>query len=160
MWIEKINAIGIISKAGRYGGTYAHKDIAFEFGAAISPVFKLYLIKEFQRLKEIETNQYNLEWDVKRVLSKINYSLHTEAIKDYILPKMNINKDKEWIQYAKEADVLNIAIFGCSAKQWRESNPKLSLEGKNLRDIASIVELAVLSNLESVNAIMVQQRKI
>ena len=99
-WIESTNAIGIVSKTGRYGGTFAHKDIAFEFGSAISPVFKLYLIKEYQRLKEIESNQFNLEWDVKRILSKANYSIHTDAIKNHIIPTLNIAKDKEWITYA------------------------------------------------------------
>ncbi len=103
-WVEQTNAIGILVKLGKYGGTYAHKDIAFEFGSAISPVFKLYLIKEYQRLKEIETNQYNLEWNVKRVLSKINYTIQTDAVKDYILPKSNYTKDTEWLAYAEEAD--------------------------------------------------------
>jgi len=156
-WVENTNAIGIISVSGRYGGTYAHKDIAFEFGAWISPMFKLLLIKEFQRLKEIETNQYNLEWSVKRVLSKINYTIQTDAVKDYILPKSNYTKDSKWIVYAEEADILNVALFGCTAKQWREANPQLTLEGKNLRDIASINELAVLSNLESANADMIRE---
>jgi hypothetical protein len=147
-WVETTNAIGIISKSGRQGGTYAHKDLAFEFGAWISPMFKLLLIKEFQRLKEIETNQFNLEWDVKRILSKANYSIHTDAIKNHIIPTLNVSKDKEWITYADEADVLNVALFGCTAKQWRESNPQLALEGKNMRDLASINQLTVLSNLE------------
>jgi hypothetical protein len=156
-WIEQTNAIGILVKLGKYGGTYAHKDIAFEFGSAISPVFKLYLIKEYQRLKEIETNQYNLEWNVKRVLSKVNYTIQTDAVKDYILPKSNYTKDLEWLAYAEEADVLNVALFGCTAKQWREANPQLTLESKNLRDIASINELAILSNLESANADMIRE---
>src|SRR5690606_25039742 len=156
-WVENTNAIGIISVSGRYGGTYAHKDIAFEFGAWISPMFKLLLIKEFQRLKEIETNQYNLEWNVKRVLSKVNYTIQTDAVKDYILPKSNYTKDTEWLAYAEEADILNVALFECTAKQWREANPQLTLEGKNLRDIASINELAILSNLESANADMIRE---
>ncbi len=156
-WVESTNAIGIISVSGRYGGTYAHKDIAFEFGAWISPMFKLLLIKEFQRLKEIETNQYNLEWNVKRVLSKVNYTIQTDAVKDYILPKSNYTKDTEWLAYAEEADILNVALFECTAKQWREANPQLTLEGKNLRDIASINELAILSNLESANADMIRE---
>ncbi len=156
-WVESTNAIGVISVSGRYGGTYAHKDIAFEFGAWISPMFKLLLIKEFQRLKEIETNQYNLEWNVKRVLSKVNYSIQTDAVKGFILPKSNHTKDTEWLVYAEEADILNVALFGCAAKQWREANPKLALEGKNLRDIASINELAILSNLESANADMIRE---
>jgi hypothetical protein len=156
-WIETTNAIGLLVKKGKYGGTYAHKDIAFEFGSAISPVFKLYLIKEYQRLKEIENNQYNLEWNVKRVLSKVNYSIQTDAVKDYILPQSNYTKETEWLAYAEEADILNVALFTCTAKQWREANPQLTLEGKNLRDIASINELAILSNLESANADMIRE---
>ena len=155
-WIEATNAIGIISKSGRYGGTYAHKDIAFEFATWLSPTFKLYLIKEYQRLKEVENNQYNLEWNVKRVLSKVNYSIQTDAVKDYILPQSNYTKETEWLAYAEEADILNVALFKCTAKQWREANPQLTLEGKNLRDIASINELAILSNLESANADMIR----
>ncbi len=156
-WIESTNAIGIISKAGRYGGgILAHKDIAFEFGSWLSPQFKLYLITEFQRLKEIETNHYNLEWNVKRIVSKANYTLHTDAIKDHMLPKMNIHKEKEWLVYADEADVLNVALWGCTAKQWKESNPKLALNGDNLRDSASINELAILSNIESLNSILIK----
>jgi hypothetical protein len=116
-WIEATGAIGIVSKSGRYGGTYAHKDLAFEFGAWISPMFKLLLIKEFQRLKEIESNQYNLEWNVKRVLTKSNYQIHTDAVKEYILPDKNYDKDKEWLVYAEEADLLNVALFNCTAKR-------------------------------------------
>jgi len=155
-WIETTNAIGIISKSGRYGGTYAHKDIAFEFATWLSPVFKLYLIKEYQRLKEIETNQYHLEWNVKRILSKANYLLQTDAVKKHILPQSDFTKQTEWIAYAEEADLLNVALFGCTAKQWREANPILSNENKNIRDFASINELAVLSNLESHNAEMIK----
>ena len=155
-WIARTNAIGITAKAGRYGGTYAHKDIAFELGTWISPEFKLLVIREFQRLKEIETNQYNLEWNVKRILSKANYLIHTDAIKKFIIPKKDYDKDKEWIEYAKEADLLNVSLFKCSAKDWRTANPKLSKKGMNLRDIASINELAVLSNLESLNADMIK----
>jgi hypothetical protein len=154
-WIEKTNAIGIVSKSGRYGGTYAHKDIAFEFGSAINPVFKLYLIKEYQRLKLAESNLYNLEWDVKRVLSKVNYHIHTDAIKQNIIPQLNFEKDQEWIVYAEEADLLNVALFGCTAKQWRDANPEQSNKGLNIRDFASINELAVLSNIESHNADMI-----
>ncbi len=156
-WIEKTNAIGIISKAGRYGGTYAHRDIAFEFGAAISPTFKLYLIKEYQRFKAIESNQYNIEWNVKRILSKANYHLHTDAVKNYILPKKNYTKNMEWLSYAEEADLLNVALFNCTAKDWREANPKLAKKGMNIRDIASINELAILSNIESMNAEMIRK---
>jgi len=157
-WIEKTNAIGIVSKSGRYGGTYAHKDIAFEFGSAINPVFKLYLIKEYQRLKQIENNQYNLEWNVKRILSKVNYHIHTDAIKQNIIPQLNFEKDKEWIVYAEEADLLNVALFGCTAKQWREANPEPANKGINIRDFASINELAVLSNIESLNADMISNK--
>ncbi len=156
-WISATNAIGIISKSGRYGGTFAHKDIAFEFASWISPTFKLYLIKEYQRLKEIESNQYHLEWNVKRVLSKVNYKLHTDAVKDYILPKSDYTGDTEWLAYAEEADILNVVLFGCTAKQWRDANPELAKKGKNIRDIASINELAVLSNLESFNAEMIKE---
>ena len=155
-WTEKTNAIGIFSKAGRYGGTYAHKDIAFEFGTWISPTFKLYLITEYQRLKEIETNQYNNEWNFKRIISKANYHIHTDAIKNYILPEKNYEKNKEWLIYADEADLLNIVLFGCTAKDWRDANPKYANQGMNIRDIASINELAVLSNLESMNAELIK----
>ena len=155
-WTEKTNAIGIFSKAGRYGGTYAHKDIAFEFGTWISPTFKLYLITEYQRLKEEETNQYNLEWNFKRIISKANYHIHTDAVKNYILPKKNYEKDKEWIIYTEEADLLNVALFNCTAKDWREVNSKYANQGMNIRDVASINELAVLSNLESLNAEMIK----
>ena len=154
-WIEKTNAIGIVAKAGRYGGTYAHKDIAFELGTWISPEFKLLVIREFQRLKEIESNQYNLEWNVKRILSKANYYIHTDAIKNYILPQKDYDKDKEWLIYAEEADLLNVALFKCTAEDWREANPELAKKRMNIRDIASINELAVLSNLETLNAEMI-----
>ncbi len=156
-WIETTGAIGIISKAGRYGGTYAHKDIAFEFASWISPTFKLFLITEYQRLKEIENNKYNLEWNVKRILSKTNYHLHTDAIKNYILPKKNYTKNTEWLSYAEEADLLNVALFNCTAKDWRETNPNLVKKGMNIRDIASINELAILSNIESMNAEMIRK---
>ena len=155
-WTEKTNAIGIFSKAGRYGGTYAHKDIAFEFGTWISPTFKLYLITEYQRLKEVETNQYNLEWNFKRIISKANYHIHTDAVKNYILPAKDYEKDKEWLIYTEEADLLNVVLFNCAAKDWREANPNYAEQGMNIRDIASINELAVLSNLESLNAEMMK----
>jgi hypothetical protein len=156
-WIENTNAIGIISKSGRYGGTYAHKDLAFEFGAWISPMFKLLLIKEFQRLKEIETNQYNLEWNVKRILSKTNYLIHTDAIKEHIIPKKNYDKTDEWIVYAEEADLLTVAMYNCKTKDWREANPEHAEKGLNIRDFSSINELVVLSNLENANAIMISE---
>ncbi len=154
-WVSRTNAIGIFAKAGRYGGTYAHKDIAFEFGTWISPIFKLYLIKEFQRLKEIESNQYNLEWNIKRVLSKANYQIQTDAIKTHIIPRLTLSQKKEWI-YADEADLLNIIMFGCTAKQWRELNPERASKGENIRDTASINELTILSNLESYNALFIK----
>ncbi len=155
-WCERTNAIGIYSKMGKYGGTYAHKDIAFEFASAISPVFKLYLIKEFERLKELE-NQ-NREWDVKRILTKNNYLIHTSAIKNYILPKNDFYKDREWLKYAEEADILNVILFSTTAKKWRELNPDLA-KNSNVRDYASINELTVLSNLESHNAELIKEGK-
>lgn len=157
-WLAATNSIGIISKSGRYGGTYAHKDIAFEFASWLSPTFKLYLITEYQRLKEVENNQYNLEWNVKRILSKTNYHIHTDAVKNYILPHKNYEKDREWIIYAEEADVLNVALFNCTAKDWREANPELVKKSMNVRDIASINELAILSNLEALNAQMIKEK--
>ncbi len=148
-WIEKTNAIGITSKAGRYGGTYAHKDIAFEFGMWISPKFKLLLIKEFERLKKEEQKQ--LGWNAKRELSKINYKIHTDAIKHNLIP-IELTKDKINYVYAEEADVLNMALFGQTAKEWRIGNPEL--EG-NIRDYASINELICLANLENLNSVFI-----
>jgi len=156
--VEKTNVIGLFAKAGRYGGTYAHKDIAFEFGTWISPTFKLYLIHEYQRLKEIEYNQYNLEWNFKRVLSKMNYHIQTDAVKNHIVPQSNFTKETGWIAYAEEADLLNVALFGCTAKQWRDANPEYTNKGLNIRDFASINELAVLSNIESLNADMINNK--
>lgn len=157
-WIEKTGAIGLSVQAGRYGGTYAHKDIAFEFGSAISPVFKLYLLKEYQRLKSDETDRLKLEWDAKRFLSKNNYLIHTDAVKHYVLPQSNYTKSTEWLAYADEADLLNVALFGCTAKQWREANPELAGQN-NIRDFASIAELTVLSNLETHNAELIKAGK-
>ncbi len=156
-WVEKTNAIGILAKTGRYGGTYAHKDIAFNFGMWISPVFQLYIVKEYQRLKEIENNQYGLEWDVKRILSKANYHVHTDAIKNYIVPNAGYAKQKEWLLYADEADMLNVALFGCTAKDWREANVNRALNNENIRDMASINELAILSNIESLNSTLIKR---
>ncbi len=156
-WSRRTNAIGIVAKTGRYGGTYAHKDIAFNFGMWISPVFQLYIVKEYQRLKEIENNQYNIEWNIKRVLSKANYQIHTDAINKYIIPKLTISQKKEWI-YADEADMLNIIMFGCTAKQWRDANPERALNGENIRDMASINELAILSNIETLNSTLIKQK--
>ena len=157
-WIEKTNAIGIYVQAGRYGGTYAHKDIAFEFGSAISPAFKLYLLKEYQRLKDIENNQQKIEWNAKRFLSKTNYLIHTDAVKKYVIPQSDYIKQKEWIAYADEADLLNVALFGCTAKEWRNANPELSKKN-NIRDLASVNELTVLSNLETHNAELIKEGK-
>ena len=154
-WIEKTNAIGIYVQAGRYGGTYAHKDIAFEFGSAISPIFKLYLLKEYQRLKDDENDRLKLEWNAKRFLSKNNYLIHTDAVKNYVLPQSNYTKNTEWLAYADEADLLNVALFGCTAKEWREANPELAKKS-NIRDFATIAELTVLSNLETHNAEMIK----
>lgn len=121
-WIQVTNAMGIVSKSGRYGGTYAHRDIAFEFGSWISPAFKLYLIKEYQRLKDLENNQYNLEWNVQRVLGKVNYQLHTDAVKEHIIPQSKKFWNKN-LEYAEEADLINIAVFSCTAKQWGKKTP-------------------------------------
>ncbi|MCB9233793.1 MAG: KilA-N domain-containing protein [Bacteroidia bacterium] len=156
-WVEKTNALGIISRSGRYGGTYAHRDIALEFGSAISPAFKIYLIKEYQRLKEVESNQYNLEWNVARVLSKLNYHLQTDAVKSHIIPSSNYTTDTQWLVYAEEADVINVALFGCTAREWRNANPEHASSGKNIRDFASINELAVLANLETINSVLIQK---
>lgn len=150
-WIERTDAIGIFVKKGRYGGTYAHKDIAFEFGSAISVTFKLYLIEEFQRLKTDELRQ--LGWSAKRELSKINYRIHTDAIKHNLIPNEVTQKQANVI-YANEADVLNVAMFGITAKQWREANPDLN---GNIRDYATVNELVCLSNMENLNAVFIEQ---
>jgi len=152
-WIEKTNAIGILSKAGRYGGTYAHKDIAFEFGSAISAEFKLYLIKEFQRLKADENDRLKLDWNLQRTLAKVNYRIHTDAIKEKLIPE-ELSKSKISFIYADEADLLNVALFGMTAKEWREANP--DTDG-NIRDTATLEQLVVLSNLESINAVLIHQ---
>jgi len=148
-WIEKTHAIGIIAKAGRYGGTYAHKDLAFEFASWVSPQFKLYLLREFQRLKEEEQKQ--LGWTAKRELSKINYHIHTDAIKQNLIPA-ELSPIQTSIIYANEADVLNVALFGITAKQWREEHPDLK---GNIRDYASINQLICLSNMENLNAVFI-----
>jgi len=151
-WIEKTNAIGIVSKQGRYGGTFAHKDIAFEFGSWLSPEFKLYLIKEYQRLKEQEQQQ--LGWSAKRELSKINYHIHTDAVKHNLIPA-ELTPQQISIVYANEADVLNMALFGITAKQWRDANPDLK---GNVRDYATINELICLSNMENINAVFINEQ--
>jgi len=152
-WVEKTNAIGLQAKAGRYGGTYAQIDIAFEFGMWISAEFKVYLIKEFKRLKEDESDRLNLEWNFQRTLAKVNYKIHTDAIKENLIPE-ELNKKQTSIIYANEADVLNIALFGKTAKQWREEHPT---KKGNIRDFATIQQLVVLSNLESINAMLIHQ---
>ena len=148
-WIDKTNAIGIVVKKGRYGGTYAHRDIAFEFGSAISVPFKLYLIEEFQRLKAEEQKQ--LGWSAKRELAKINYRIHTDAIKQNLIPNELTPQQKSFV-YADEADMLNVAMFGMTAKEWRESNPELK---GNIRDYATINQLICLSNMENLNAVFI-----
>ena len=152
-WIESTNAIGIISKSGRYGGTFAHKDIAFEFASWISIEFKLYVIKEFQRLKADENDRLKLEWNLQRTLAKVNYHIHTDAIKENLIPA-SLTKEQINFVYANEADMLNVALFGMTAKQWRDANPKAD---GNIRDMATIEQLVVLSNLESINAVLIHQ---
>ncbi|MEI7841623.1 MAG: KilA-N domain-containing protein [Gallionellaceae bacterium] len=152
-WIDATGAIGLYAKAGRYGGTYAHRDIAFEFGSWLSPEFKLYLIKEFQRLKDEEASAKSLEWSFQRTLAKVNYKIHTDAIKERLIPP-RLTKAQTGIIYASEADLLNVALFGLTAAEWRLSNPKT--EG-NMRDFATLEQLVVLSNLESINAVLIHQ---
>ncbi|NLJ08541.1 MAG: KilA-N domain-containing protein [Sphingobacteriales bacterium] len=152
-WIENTNAIGIISKSGRYGGTFAHKDIAFEFASWISIEFKLYVIKEFQRLKADENDRLKLEWNLQRTLAKVNYHIHTDAIKENLIPE-ELTKNQIQFIYADEADLLNVALFGKTARQWRDENPE---KDGNIRDYATIEQLVVLSNLESINAVLIYQ---
>ncbi|MFC2186160.1 KilA-N domain-containing protein [Fulvivirgaceae bacterium LMO-SS25] len=159
-WIETTNAIGIISKSGRYGGTFAHRDIAFEFATWISAKFKFYLINEFQRLKEEENNRYQLDWNLQRTLAKVNYTIHTDAIKERLIPEKLTGKQTSLV-YASEADLLNMALFGKTAADWRAENPSVkdSPAGKygNMRDEATLEQLVVLSNLESINAVLIRQ---
>ena len=152
-WVSQTGAIGLRASAGRYGGTYAHRDIAFEFGMWISPEFKVYLIKEFQRLKDDENDRLKLGWNLQRTLAKINYRIHTDAIKDTLIPPA-ITKPRASQVYASEADLLNVALFGHTAKEWRDANP--SADG-NVRDHAPLEQLVVLSNLESLNAVLIRQ---
>ena len=151
--MAKTNAIGLKATAGKYGGTYAHKDIAFEFGMWISAEFKIYLIKEFQRLKEEENNRLALEWNLQRTLSKINYTIHTDAIKETLIPPP-ISKKQTSLVYASEADILSLALFGKTAKDWRDTNPH---KAGNVRDYATLEQLVVLTNLESINAVLIRQ---
>lgn len=152
-WIEATNAIGMTSKSGRYGGTFAHRDIAFEFASWISPQFKLYLITEFQRLKKDESNRLHLDWNLQRTLAKVNYQIHTDAIKENLIPKELTKKQISFV-YASEADILNMALFGKTASDWRKENP--NTEG-NIRDYATLEQLVVLTNLESLNAVLISQ---
>lgn len=152
-WIENTNAIGMISKAGRYGGTFAHKDIALEFASWISIEFKLYVIKEFQRLKDEEKDRLKLEWNLQRTIAKVNYQIHTDAIKENLIPP-EITKQQASFVYAHEADLLNVALFGITAKAWREMSPD---KKGNIRDDATLEQLVVLSNMESINALLIQQ---
>jgi hypothetical protein len=151
--VERTHAIGLQATAGRYGGTYAHKDIAFEFGMWISAEFKIYLIKEFQRLKDEESRSASLEWNFQRTLSKVNYKIHTDAIKARLIPP-RLTPAQASIIYASEADLLNVALFGITAAQWRQAN---SDQSGNMRDAATIEQLVVLSNLESINAVLIHQ---
>lgn len=152
-WIDSTNAIGIISRAGRGGGTFAHKDIAFEFASWVSAEFKLYIIKDYQRLKSDENSRLSLEWNVNRTISKINYKIHTDAIKDKLIP-IGVTLAQQGITYASEAEVLNVALFGKTSKEWRAENPD---KKGNIRDYATIQQLIVLSNLESMNAELIKQ---
>lgn len=149
-WIKETNAIGIVSKSGRYdGGTFAHPDIAFEFASWLSPEFKLYLIKEFERLKSNEMYQQKIEWHANRLLSKLNYVVHTDAVKNYIVP--TLTEEQKRFVYAEEADILNVALFGMTAKEWRQENPELAKKG-NIRDYTDLLHLVILNNLENTNA--------
>jgi hypothetical protein len=152
-WVEKTNAVGLKATAGRYGGTYAHPDIAFEFGMWISPQFKIYLVKEFQRLKREENDSLKLGWNLQRTLAKVNYQIHTDAIKENLIPQ-KITKRQASFVYANEADLLNVALFGINAKEWRDNNTDKS---GNIRDYATLEQLVVLSNIESINALLIRQ---
>ncbi|NLB86750.1 MAG: KilA-N domain-containing protein, partial [Bacteroidales bacterium] len=152
-WIDRTKAIGMLVKAGRYGGTYAHKDIAFHFAMWLSPEFQIYLVNEFQRLKDDENNRLKLEWNLQRTLTKINYQIHTDAIKEKLIPQ-EITKQQANFVYANEADLLNVALFGITAKEWRDNNP--DKEG-NIRDYTRLEQLVVLSNIESINALLIRQ---
>lgn len=154
-WIKETNAVGIISKSGNNGGTYARSDIAFEFASWLSPEFKLYLITEFQRLKKKEAYQNKIDWHANRVLAKVSYIVHTDAIKSIIVPTLS-EKQKKFV-YAEEADVLNVALFGITAKEWRESNPEIAVKG-NIRDYTDLLHLVILNNLENINAELIEMK--
>ena len=157
-WRERVAAIGIRARRGRYGGTYAHADIAFEFGAYISPMFKLLLIREFQRLKAEETRALDREWDAHRYLAKRNYELHTETIKNFLLRGRDEVPDQQWLTYAEEADLLNVIVFGQSAREWKSQHQEAAAQGLNQRDFATNEQLIVLSNLEALNAELIRER--
>jgi len=152
-WIERTRSVGMIVRAGRYGGTFAHKDIAFHFAMWLSPEFQIYLVNEFQRLKDDENRRLKLEWNFQRTLAKVNYQIHTDAIKENLIPK-EITKQQASFVYANEADLLNVALFGITAKEWRENNPD---KKENIRDYATLEQLVVLSNMESINALLIEQ---
>ncbi len=154
-WIEGVNAIGIVSKSGRYGGTYAHSDIAFEFASWVSAEFKLYIIKDYKRIKSDENSRLSLNWNLNREISKLNYKIHTDAIKENLIPA-ELTSNQIAFTYANEADLLNVALFGMTAKQWRDNNPD---KKGNIRDYATLNQLLVLSNMENYNAIMIDQGK-
>jgi len=155
-WIKETNAIGMISKSGRYdSGTYTHSDIALEFASWLSPEFKLYVIQEFQRLKKNEAYQEKIDWKANRLLSKLNYTIHTDDIKTYIVPELSESQKK--IVYANEADVLNVALFGMTSKEWKNSNPNLAKNG-NIRDYANLLQLVILNNLQNTNAILIEEK--
>ena len=155
-WISNVSAIGIVSKAGRYGGTYAHSDIAFEFASWVSAEFKLYIIKDYQRIKADENSRLSLNWNLNREISKLNYRIHTDAIKENLIPQ-ELTKEQISYTYANEADLLNVALFGITAKEWRESN---SDKKGNMRDDANLNQLLVLANMESYNAVLIEQGKL
>lgn len=152
-WIDRTKAVGMLVRAGRYGGTYAHKDIAFHFAMWLSPEFQIYLVNEFQRLKDDENNRLKLEWNLQRTLAKVNYHIHTDAIKENLIPK-EITKQQASFVYANEADLLNVALFGTTAKKWKDNNPD---KNGNMRDFATLEQLVVLSNMESINALLIGQ---
>lgn len=154
-WIEGVNAIGIVSKSGRYGGTYAHSDIAFEFASWVSAEFKLYIIKDYKRIKSDENSRLSLNWNLNREISKLNYKIHTDAVKENLIPA-ELTPNQIAFTYANEADLLNVALFGMTAKQWRDNNPD---KKGNIRDYATLNQLLVLSNMENYNAIMIDQSK-
>ena len=152
-WIDRTKAFGMLVKAGRYGGTYAHKDIAFHFAMWLSPEFQIYLINEFQRLKNEENDRLKLEWNLQRTLAKVNYQIHTDAVKENLIPK-EITKQQASFVYANEADLLNVALFGITAREWRDNHPD---KKGNIRDFATLEQLVVLSNMESINALLIGQ---